>query len=32
MPKLKSVNYQQIRNLFLKYGVKKLDRECKKIS
>ena len=32
MPKLKFVNYQRIRILSLKYGVKKLDRECKKIS
>ena len=28
MPKLRFVNYQRLKISLLKYGVKKLDREC----
>ena len=30
MPKLKFVNYQRLKISLLKFGVKKIDRECKK--
>jgi hypothetical protein len=31
MPKSRFVNYQRLKISLLKFGVKKLDRECKKI-